>query len=57
MAGKQTTGLTVEGCKSFGKNQYLRIRPVTIWAGANSRGKSSVIQPLASSETNPGCPL
>ena len=46
MVGKQITGLTVEGYKSFGKKQHLQIRPVTLLAGANSSGKSSVIQPL-----------
>ena len=46
MAGQQITGLTVEGYKSFGKKQHLRIRPLTLLAGANSSGKSSVIQPL-----------
>ena len=45
MVGKQITGLTVEGYKSFGKKQHLQ-RPVTLLAGANSSGKSSVIQPL-----------
>ena len=46
MAGQQITGLTVEGYKSFGKRQHLQIRPLTLLAGANSSGKSSVIQPL-----------
>ena len=46
MAGQQITGLTVEGYKSFGKEQHLQIRPLTLLAGANSSGKSSVIQPL-----------
>ena len=46
MVGKQITGLTVEGYKSFGKKQHLQIRPVTLLAGANSSGKSSLIQPL-----------
>ena len=46
MAGQQITGLTVEGYKSFGKQQHLQIRPLTLLAGANSSGKSSVIQPL-----------
>ncbi len=46
MAGQQITGLTVEGYKSFGKKQHLQIRPLTLLAGANSSGKSSVIQPL-----------
>ena len=46
MAGQQITGLTLEGYKSFGKKQHLEIRPLTLLAGANSSGKSSVIQPL-----------
>ena len=46
MAGQQITGLTLEGYKSFGKKQHLQIRPLTLLAGANSSGKSSVIQPL-----------
>ena len=46
MAGQQITGLTIEGYKSFGKKQHLQIRPLTLLAGANSSGKSSVIQPL-----------
>ncbi|MCY4520885.1 MAG: AAA family ATPase [Caldilineaceae bacterium] len=46
MKGKEITGLTVEGYKSFGKKQYLQIRPLTLLAGTNSSGKTSVIQPL-----------
>lgn len=46
MAGQQITGLTIEGYKSFGKKQHLQIRPLTLLAGANSSGKSSVLQPL-----------
>ena len=46
MAGRQITGLTVEGYKSFGKRQHLQIRPLTLLAGANGSGKSSVVQPL-----------
>ena len=46
MVGTQITGLTVEGYKSFGKKQRLQVRPVTLLAGANSSGKSSVMQPL-----------
>lgn len=38
MIGKQIIGLTVEGFKSFGKKQLLPIRPLTLLAGANSRG-------------------
>ena len=46
MAGNQITGLTVEGYKSYGKKQHLQIRPLTLLAGTNSSGKSSVFQPL-----------
>lgn len=46
MAVNQITGLTVEGYKSYGKKQHLQIRPLTLLAGANSSGKSSVLQPL-----------
>ena len=46
MAGQQIIGLTVEGYKAFGKKQYLQIRPLTLLAGVNSGGKSSVNQPL-----------
>ena len=43
---KGITALTVQGYKSFSKEQRLEIQPLTILAGANSSGKSSVIQPL-----------
>ena len=46
MPSDKITGLTIEGYKSFGKKQRLQIRPITLLAGANSSGKSSVIQPL-----------
>lgn len=46
MEGKEIIGLTVEGYKSFGKEQHLQIRPLTLLAGANSSGKTSMIQPL-----------
>ena len=46
MEGKEITGLTVEGYKSFGKKQNLKIRSLTLLAGTNSSGKTSVIQPL-----------
>ena len=38
--------LKVEGFKSIGKECTVDIRPLTILAGANSSGKSSIIQPL-----------
>lgn len=40
------TSLTVRGFKSIGDEQRIDIRPLTILAGANSSGKSSIIQPL-----------
>ena len=46
MEGKEITGLTVRGFKSFGKKQHLDIRSLTVMAGANSSGKSSALQPL-----------
>lgn len=39
-------GLSVEGFKSVEQQAALEIRPLTILAGANSSGKSSVVQPL-----------
>lgn len=44
--GSGITAITVEGFKSISKRQRIEIRPLTILAGANSSGKSSVIQPL-----------
>jgi AAA ATPase domain len=38
--------ITVEGFKSIDHEQTIEIRPLTILAGANSSGKSSMIQPL-----------
>jgi predicted ATPase len=40
------TRITVEGYKSIVKEQSIDIAPLTILAGANSSGKSSMIQPL-----------
>lgn len=40
------TALEVEGFKSLHKAQRLEIRPLTIIAGANSSGKSSLMQPM-----------
>lgn len=49
-AGKQTvagiSGIRVSGFKSIDKEQSIEIRPLTILAGANSSGKSSIMQPL-----------
>ncbi|HVO41137.1 MAG TPA: hypothetical protein VMT34_00875, partial [Aggregatilineales bacterium] len=39
-------GLTVSGYKSIRDEQSIEIAPLTILAGANSSGKSSMIQPL-----------
>ncbi len=38
--------ITVAGFKSISEEQSIEIRPLTILAGANSSGKSSIIQPL-----------
>lgn len=40
------TGLAVRGFKSICAEQEIEIRPLTILAGANSSGKSSIMQPL-----------
>jgi len=40
------TRLEIAGYKSISAAQSLEIRPLTILAGANSSGKSSVMQPL-----------
>ena len=37
------TGITVRGFKSICMEQNIEIRPLTILAGANSSGKSSVM--------------
>lgn len=38
--------LTIQGYKSLTNEISLDLRPLTILAGANSGGKSSVMQPL-----------
>src|SRR6266700_2027119 len=38
--------ITVAGFKSIGPEQSIEIRPLTLLAGANSSGKSSMMQPL-----------
>lgn len=38
--------LTIQGYKSLAEETQLELRPLTILAGANSGGKSSVMQPL-----------
>lgn len=40
------SGVTVRGFKSICTEQHIEIRPLTILAGANSSGKSSLMQPL-----------
>jgi predicted ATPase len=40
------TQITVSGYKSISQEQSIEIRPLTLLAGANSSGKSSMIQPL-----------
>jgi hypothetical protein len=40
------TRIAVEGFKSISKRQEIEIAPLTILAGANSSGKSSIMQPL-----------
>src|SRR5260370_27177367 len=40
------TRIAVEGFKSIATRQEIEIAPLTILAGANSSGKSSIMQPL-----------
>ncbi|OGG46358.1 MAG: hypothetical protein A3F84_03205 [Candidatus Handelsmanbacteria bacterium RIFCSPLOWO2_12_FULL_64_10] len=40
------TGITVSGFKSISREQSIEIRPLTLLAGANSSGKTSMMQPL-----------
>ena len=40
------SSLTIQGFKSIEQETRLEIRPLTILAGANSSGKSSIMQPL-----------
>src|SRR5947199_9257320 len=40
------TGISVQGYKSLINRVDLEVRPFTLLAGANSSGKSSVMQPL-----------
>ena len=49
MSKKKTEGITniaVSGFKSLANERAIDIRPLTILAGANSSGKSSIMQPL-----------
>jgi predicted ATPase len=43
---KGITKISVKGFKSLIKNNAVEIRPLTILAGANNSGKSSIMQPL-----------
>ena len=43
---KGITAISVSGYKSIREEQRIEIRPLTILAGANSSGKSSIMQPL-----------
>ncbi len=40
------TAISVRGFKSLARESRIEIRPLTILAGANSSGKSSIVQPL-----------
>ncbi len=40
------TRITVGGFKSIAEEQSIEVKPLTILAGANSSGKSSIMQPL-----------
>ena len=40
------TAISVQDFKSLGQESRIEIRPLTILAGANSSGKSSIMQPL-----------
>ncbi len=40
------SAIAVRGFKSIGDEQRIEVRPLTILAGANSSGKSSIMQPL-----------
>ena len=49
MSEKNTSGITkiaVKGFKSIAEECEIDICPLTILAGANSSGKSSIMQPL-----------
>jgi recombinational DNA repair ATPase RecF len=39
-------GIAVRGFKSICDEQHIAVRPLTILAGANSSGKSSIMQPV-----------
>lgn len=39
------TAVVIEGYRTFRESTRLEIRPLTVLAGSNSSGKSSLIQP------------
>ena len=43
---KGIIAISVQGFKSLANESRIEIRPLTILAGANSSGKSSIMQPL-----------
>lgn len=45
-AAKGITEIAVQGFKSLYDEQCIKVRPLTILAGANNSGKSSIMQPL-----------
>ena len=50
------TSITVKGFKSIRDETEIELKPLTILAGANSSGKSSVIQPLLLLKQTLECP-
>jgi len=46
LSKEDITRITVGGFKSIGQEQSIEVKPLTILAGANSSGKSSIMQPL-----------
>src|SRR6058998_888375 len=40
------TAIALRGYKSLAEECFIEVRPLTILAGANSSGKSSIMQPL-----------
>jgi len=45
-AASSIASIVVSNYKSIGKEQRLEIKPLTLLAGSNSSGKSSIVQPL-----------
>ena len=46
LSGRGIDGISVRGYKSLYEECSIEVRPLTILAGANSSGKSSIMQPL-----------